>query len=222
MKPYRFEMLLGAALLGLFWALCQWQAPVDKLTSEEIDTYLGRMAQSESMPEEEIAQMSARIRAWAERDDGQPVYMLNLMRYYDQLRPMSVLKGFEGDKVAANAHYEDAVLSMVLKRGVFPMLAAETQDWDTGPYVEMLGYEQARENLDRVLVVRYPSRRAYLDMATDPEYLDIAPYKLGALGVALIPMSGELVIPDLRWAAAAVLLLIFMLVGWWRSARRAP
>ncbi len=38
------------------------------------------------LPPEEKALTLERLRKWAEADDGGPVYMLNLMRYYDTVR----------------------------------------------------------------------------------------------------------------------------------------
>src|SRR5215213_6933045 len=47
----------------------------------------------------------ARLRAWAEADDGKPVYMLNLMRYYDELRPFPGAPDFQGSPEESNTLY---------------------------------------------------------------------------------------------------------------------
>ena len=46
------------------------------------------------------------------------------------------------------------------------------------------------------------------------------PYKLMALQIYLTPMTGEVAVPDLTWATAALALIIFLAAGWWRAARR--
>jgi len=43
----------------------------------------------------------------------------------------------------------------------------------------------------RLLVLRYPSRRAFLDLLSDPRYRKIEPYELMALAVVLTPTTGE-------------------------------
>ena len=69
-------------------------------------------------------------------------------------------------------------------------------------------------------MVRYPSRRRLFELLTDPGYGPIGPYKLLALDVNLAPMSAELIMPDVRFVAAAAALAIFLAAGWWRAARR--
>lgn len=67
---------------------------------------------------------------------------------------------------------------------------------------------------------RYPGRRAFLQLITNPDYLKVMPYKLASLEVVLIPVSGGLVIPDARWITGAACLANLLLVGWIRPARR--
>jgi hypothetical protein len=71
-----------------------------------------------------------------------------------------------------------------------------------------------------VLVVRYPNRRAFFDLISDPAYIQVMPYKLAALEVALVPVRAELVVPDLRWVLGMVLLAAFFALGWLRASRR--
>jgi hypothetical protein len=71
-----------------------------------------------------------------------------------------------------------------------------------------------------LLVIRYPSRRAFLDLVTDPAYAPAAPYKLMALDVVLVPSTGEIVLPNLWLAAGVVLLLVFATTCWIRAVRR--
>jgi len=71
-----------------------------------------------------------------------------------------------------------------------------------------------------VLTIRYPSRRAFFDLVSDPEYAPLMPYKLASLRVALVPVAGESVTPDWRWMIGLALLSIFLAVGWLRAAAR--
>ena len=67
--------------------------------------------------------------------------------------------------------------------------------------------------------MRYPSRRAFFELLTDPQWLKFAPYKLAALELALVPASGQVVIPDLRWVIGGACLIVFLVAGWVRAAR---
>ena len=82
----------------------------------------------------------------------------------------------------------------------------------------LVTYKSELDNWDRVIVVRYPGRRKFFDLLTDPDYLQVMPYKAASAGTVLTPVTGGLVIPDLRWPAACVLLTLFLLVGWIREA----
>ncbi len=64
-----------------------------------------------------------------------------------------------------------------------------------------------------MLVVRYPDRRAFFELLSDPDYPKVLPYKLAALKVVLLPMHDELVVPDLRWVVGALLLAVLALVA---------
>ena len=80
-------------------------------------------------------------------------------------------------------------------------------------------FESEIDDWSRILVVRYPSRRAFFRLVSDPEYLKFMPYKLAALKLALVPVSAQVVTPDLRLALGGLLLVVFLAVGWVRSAR---
>ena len=57
-----------------------------KLTADEIDGYL-KLVATLPMPGDAAQQLAARLRPWVEADDGKPTYMLNLNRYFAELRP---------------------------------------------------------------------------------------------------------------------------------------
>lgn len=46
------------------------------------------------------------------------------------------------------------------------------------------------------------------------------PYKFIALELDLVPVSADLVIPDLRWVVGVGFVFVFLVVGWVRAARR--
>ena len=203
----------GAVLLAIFVGLCIWQTPGlagARLTQDEIARYLAAI-EKVPFPPDEKRDMLARVRTWAEADDGKPVYMLNLMRYHERLRTFPGSLPFEGTPRDANATYEDGAMPLALKTGAYPLFAGEAQG------TNVIG---SRGGWNRVLVMRYPSRRAFLDLIADPAYAPIAPYKLMALDVDLQPLGSELIVPDVRFVAGAVLLVLFLAVGWARAARR--
>jgi hypothetical protein len=209
--------LLGIVFVIAFIVVGAWQSPNfgrGKLTSAETERYLAVIDRSLPLPAEERARMLSRVRAFAEGDDGRPFHMLNLMRYYDGARALPGAPAFAGTPRDANAYYEERAMPLLFAEGGFPAVGGATAARD------LFGHDATTADFDRVLVVRYPSRRAFLELVTDPRYGPIAPYKLMAEDVVLIPVDAEIVLPDMRLAAGALLLAVFLALGWWRASRR--
>lgn len=219
----RFMPKLALILLVLFGAFCLWQQPAlvtGKLTKAEVDQYLATADKNLPFPPDMDKQdMLARVRAWAEADDGKPVYMLNLMRYNAKLDDVpGAPKDFKGSPKEANLLYEDKAIGMlVAKGGVGASYGSETQ----GRNLISIGKDPALDNWNRVLVIRYPSRRHFLELISDPAYAPIEPYKMMALRLLLVPTSGDLVVPDYRLVLGGVFVCLFLAIGWLRAARRS-
>lgn len=216
MNKYRFEIMTGIIFMAIFIVFCIWETPSllgTKLGKAEIDQYL--KAADKQLVFEEKEQTLARIRTWAEADDGKPVYMLNLMRNYPEIRRLPGAPDFKGTPEEANRYYEKHAVPLLLKSGGYPIFTGIPQ----GKCVVGTATKSV-DDLTRVLVVRYTSRRSFLKLLADPAYAPIEPYKMMALDVTLLPMSAETIIPDTRYVAGSLLLALFLAFGWFRSARR--
>jgi hypothetical protein len=218
MKRHRFEVILGAGLAALYLAFSAWYSSWGgKLTREEIDHYLS-IIETLPHPQEGDREITARIRAWAEADDGRPVYMCNLIRFYPQVRAFPGAPEFAGTPQEANAHYERSLRWLWLSRASYPTFSGDTQARN------LVNMRPERE-WGKVMLVRYPSRRTFLKLLSDPAYAPVEPYKFIAAELDLVPVSGEVVLPDPRWLLGGSLAITFLLVGWVRAARsrsRAP
>jgi hypothetical protein len=207
-----FIIIFGAILLVLFLAFWLWHSPLKgKLTREEIEHYLERIARV-PLPAKGGREALARIRAWAETDDGKPVYMLNLIRFFPQLHPFPGAPDFPGTPEQANAFYEKGITFLWLQNASYPIVAGKAQGKDLLPAPPGL------DDWSRVLVCRYPSRRTFLRLLADPAYAPWVPYKFMAVEIVLVPVSGDAVVPDLRWVVGGILLTLFLLVGWVQAA----
>src|SRR5437762_8858250 len=79
-----FELILAAALVVLYVVFWAWHSQgAGKLTQAEIDQYLA-IIEKLPLPEKGVQAFIARLRPWAEADDGKPVYMFNLMHFLDR------------------------------------------------------------------------------------------------------------------------------------------
>jgi hypothetical protein len=210
------ELIFGGVLLVLFVGFWFWHSPPRrKLTREEIDHYLAA-AERLSLPEGEKTATLARLRAWAKSDDGKPVYMLNLMRYYPQVRRFPGAPDFQGAPEQANAFYEKSVLRLLFRRAGYPLVGGRAQA------NALLEVPPALDGWSRVAIVRYPSRRAFLSLLADPAYAPLEPYKIMALETVLVPVAGDVRVPDMRLLVGGVLLVVFLTVGWVLAAVGKP
>ena len=209
-----FEISLGAVLLGIFLVFWLWRhlwMLGGKLTPDEVDLLLSAIERQIPLPPQEQAQLLARLRAWAEADDGKPVYMFSFMRFYPQLRRLPGSVDFTGTPEAANRLYEKKVTPLLFKHRGYPVVGGTTQGRN------LMAEEPVLDDWSRALVVRYPSRRDFLHFMADPAYGPLEPYKAMALKVVLVPVSGDVVLPDLRLIVGAGLLMLFLVAGWMRA-----
>ncbi len=98
----------------------------------------------------------------------QPVVMLNLLRFKDEADGIDT--GVSGAE--AYGRYAAAVPPFLERVGGRLLIATAAQQTFIGP---------AEREWDLVLMVEYPSRAAFLQMATDPEYLEIHQHRDAAL-----------------------------------------
>jgi hypothetical protein len=214
MKQSRFPILYGTILAKLFTAFCVWHSPRrKKLTPEEIDHYMAIIEELPA-PAEGIQAFASRIRPWAEADDGKPVFMLNLIRFRPQLHTFAGAPEFKGTPEEANAYYEKSITSLWLSHAAYPIFAG-------APQAKNLINIHPEKEWGRVVVCRYPSRRAFLKLLSDPSYAPMEPYKFIATEIDLVPVSGSRLIPDLRLIVGGSLLVLFLAVNWFRTARRS-
>ena len=76
-----FELIL-AAVCQLVRHLLGLQLPKERASSlKRHDRYLA-IIETIPLPEKAVQAFIARIRAWAENDDGKPVYMFNLIHFF--------------------------------------------------------------------------------------------------------------------------------------------
>lgn len=111
----------------------------------------------------------ADLKRFLQEDDGQPVVMLNLLRFVPggQSRYEEYLRHFRPHAAAVGAQV------LYLGRGSTAVVAETGQDWDA------------------VLLVRYPSRSAFSRMVRDPGYQQGTHLRTEALQEAVLQAVGD-------------------------------
>lgn len=104
------------------------------------------------------------IQKFIQEDPGGPLVLLNLVRFK------------EGGR-ASFAEYASAVMPFMLKAGAQPLYAG---DGSTALVAE------PGQTWDAVMLVSYPSRSAFLQMVSDPEYQRFTHLRTAALHEAVM------------------------------------
>ena len=202
-----FELILAAVLVILYLAFWVWHSQGGgKLTQAEIDQYLAAIEKL-PLPEKAVEAFIARLRPWAEADDGKPFQMFNLMHFFPRVQPFPGAPDFKGTPEQANAHYEKGLVWLWLSHASYPTFIGV-------PQTKNLINIQPERTWGNMTVVRYPNRRTFLKLISHPTYALVAPYKFIALELDLAPVSRGMVVPDLRWVVASGIVIIFLLVVW--------
>ena len=114
------------------------------------------------------------VRTFMQEDDGAPIVMLNLLRF----APDGGEEGYARYVAHFTPHAEAVGAEVIyLGRGGSPLVAETGQDWDA------------------VLLVRYPSRQAFMDMVRDPDYAAGVHLRSGSLVEAVLQ-------PTVAWSPA--------------------
>jgi len=211
MKMDKTQLAFGAAMLGAFGAFWRWHSPqAAPLTNGEIDRYL-EIIGGLPLPDGEAETIAGRLRGWADADDGKPVYMVNLMRFHPELRRWPGAPEFDGTPQEANVYYERSLAPLWLRNAAYPILGGAVQG------VNLMETAQDQERWDEARVVRYPNRRTFLRLLSDPSYRRVAPYKAMATESDLVAISGDVRLPEPRLIVGGGLLTLFIGTGWLRA-----
>jgi hypothetical protein len=206
-----FELILAAVFVILYVAFWAWHSQgAGKLTAAEIDQYLA-IIEKLPLPEKGVQAFTARLRPWAEADDGKPVYMFNLIHFFPRVQPFPGAPEFKGTPEEANAHYERSLIWLWLSHASYPTFIGT-------PQAKNLIDTQPERIWGNMTVVRYPSRRTFLKLISHPSYAPLAPYKLIVMELDLVPVSSGTIVPDLRWLVGSGFAIAFLLLGWLRAA----
>lgn len=210
-----------ASVLVLTWiaVAIRYYGPADPLTETEIDAYMARVQHMfmtvivpddsgvEIDPAEGLAKALGELRAFAESDDGKPIYMVNMMKWRQQpLFPPGV--DFDGDVVAADGEYNKLLFSNLARNASHTAFIGHAL-----PNALNYGTGTANDHWGDVGIFRYASRRDFFEMIASEDYRNIVYFKLAAMGqVALVPTqtTGSILnpMPDIP-----VTLLLLFIIG---------
>jgi hypothetical protein len=194
------KLTVGAILLAT-WATIAWffYAPATPLSDQEIDAYMVKvqtlLEQSFVMPEGSgldprgLEGALADLRAFAKRDDGKAVYMVNLMKWREgelSFPPGADLANSISTAEEADIAYNQRLFWTLLANNSHTAYLASVEP-NAFNYGTAAGGEA--DGWGEIGIFRYNSRRDFFDMVTSDAYLSAMYLKVVSMGAIAIAPS---------------------------------
>lgn len=190
----------GAAAL-IFCGLMYWyQWSARPLTQPEVDHYIARIEAQRQVPGGRI-DLTA-LRQFLETDDGQPFYTINLYRFHDQAQ-----YALGGSGSEAYDRFSKVMVRLLAARASHPIYGSDRVLESPGDW-------------DRVVIVRYRSRRDIADIFATDAFADASAHQWAGVSANERLLAQSVHLPDGRIAIGVVALLTALAV-WFGASQMA-
>jgi len=188
-KPWVFATFVagGACVASLFWY--EWSAQA--LSASEVDGYMAVIEAQTQTPGAKHDLLA--LREFLKQDDGEPVYTVNM---YNFNKKANYPKGssFSGSGEQAYERFSKVMISLMIKRGSHPIYGSTWAD-------------SASSRWDRIVIVKYRSRRDLADLFATDDFANASLHKWASLREHDRMLVQATHIPDGRYI---ILLLSFL------------
>ena len=197
----RFKIWLIPALLyaAFFYWYTEFGGP---LSDTEVDQFVATMKTNGSEPK-----IIAFIDEFARQDSGRQFLMVNNIDMNEN--PPDVEGAKPGESASdLMARYMGHMIPALLARACHPVLMGSA----VYPTMDLVGIEGA-ENWDQAALFRYRSRRAFLEIVTNPAFAGKHHFKTAALDKTIAyPIETDLYLGDPRLLLGLILLAVTALI----------
>ena len=177
-----------------------------KLDGEEIEFFLEKIEENASANSVDLIQISF-IKRFMEEDTGRQFLMVNNI---DMDEDPEDVEGAEPGESAESLldRYMEHMYSQLLKRACHPIFAG----YAIHPSMDIVGIEGA-EIWDQAALMRYKSRRAFMEVVTHPNMLSKHEFKVAALEKTVAyPVETILYPSDPRFLLALMLIILGLFI----------
>ena len=200
-------MKIWISLLVIYAGFFLWYTDIGgKLDKEEIEFFLEKLEENTSAnsadPETYNSQKNL-IKRFMEEDTGRQFLMVNNIDMDDD--PEDV-EGAEPGESAERLldRYMEHMYAQLLKRACHPVFAGNA----VHPSMDLVGIEGA-EIWDQVALMRYKSRRAFMEVVTHPNMGSKHAFKVAAMEKTIAyPVETVLYLGDPRFLLALILIIL--------------
>jgi len=189
-KLLTLSILIPIGIIIVFMRWYQWGAQT--LSLSDVDAY---MAVIEAQTQKPGAKHDLpALRKFLSEDDGKPVYTVNLYKFHNAAEYPEA-SGFSGTGEQAYARFSNVMISLMAKRGSHPVYGSNWVD-------------QASSDWDRIVIVRYRSRRDLVDLFATDDFADASLHKWASLREHERMLVQALHIPDGMYVIVMIAIFI--------------
>ena len=198
------SMKIWISLLVIYAGFFLWYTDMGgKLDEEEIEFFLEKLEENASVNSDDSRTQISRIKRFMEEDTGRQFLMVNNIDINEN--PEDV-EGAEPGESAESLldRYMEHMYSQLIKRACHPVFAG----YAIHPSMDLVGIEGA-EIWDQAVLMRYKSRRAFMEVVTHPNMLSKHDFKVAALEKTIAyPVETALYLSDPRFLLALILIIL--------------
>lgn len=152
----------AAAILATLW---WYRFSATPLTEDEIEDYLADIEAQPKVPGGDHDLVA--LRAFMETDDGKPFYTVNLYTYYERARYASDSPNAGSGREAFD-RFSSVMIPLLASHASHPIFGS---DW----------VDSSETDWDRIVIVRYRSRRDLVSIFASPRFAEASVHKWAAL-----------------------------------------
>jgi len=185
-----------------------------KLNSNEIATYLVKMQDnretvgfSSPAEKEKAKKQGAIIEEFMREDSGRQFFVVNNMDMSDNPQDVEGAQpGEDADQLMGR--YMEHMYAELFKRASHPVFAGNA----VSPAIDIVGIENA-DSWDSAALMRYKSRRAFMEIVSNPKMRGKHEFKIAALNKTIAyPVETVLYLSDPRLLLGFILLTIGLII----------
>ncbi|MEM9773363.1 MAG: hypothetical protein AAF902_02200 [Chloroflexota bacterium] len=196
----RSLLYLWLTLTLIYAVFYLWHTPLrGPLTSHEIESNLAKMEMGDGVN----GTITPELVRFFETDDGQSFYMFILNNFSEEANYPDGLYPEIKTGAEAAALYNQFVAAALIRRGSYPFFATQKIE----SIVNTL--DEDAEFFEAATIVRYRSRRDFLELVTSDGFIEAEVHKWASLENTVVSPSSRLFLLDM----SGVLQLILLVIG---------
>jgi len=204
------QILMGILTMPLLALVIWYHGGSEKLSAEEVESYLSIIKGQDQIPGGRHDLKA--LRSFLEGDDGKPFYTVNLYKFHPiaqyKLGSEYFNKSAGGSGKDAFDRFSKVMVKLLVSHSSHPIFSSNWVHDDSS-------------NWDKLVIVRYKSRRDIAELFASNEFADVNEHKWAALANNDRMLVQGIHIPSFYIIALITILLIFVFNFLYRQTKRA-